>query len=216
MSFPRFLKCFSLANLIFLPAWTEMAPSAGARYFMGYTVGGWGLAALGANLLLTAMLLHLGFQALERIPARMGLFLRRSALFLIAGLAINGIRVAFQDQAYYFNLANQALQLGWPKFLVLYGTPFIFLALFIHFQETRFRRWCATILLILSPLPLVLVSSFATEHPPSGSLPVANGTAQVRPKGLVVFMIFDEWDYNWTFPSRPSHIKLPEVDRFAR
>ncbi|MBK8793336.1 MAG: hypothetical protein IPN59_09295 [Holophaga sp.] len=46
------MKAISLANLILLPVWVEMAPGAGARYLMGYNVGVPGLAALGLNILL--------------------------------------------------------------------------------------------------------------------------------------------------------------------
>jgi hypothetical protein len=212
----RFLKSFSLANLIFLPAWVEMAPGAGPRYFMGYTVGGLGLSALGINILLTALIINLGFYGLEQVPGKKGSMLRSIALFLLSGLAINGIRVSFQDQAYYFDLANQAIQLGWPKFLAIYGSPFIFLALFIHFRVERFRRWGAMLLLLLSPLALIQAASFWKTTTPQNPLPPAVGNATVtRPKGLLVFLIFDEWDYNWTFPFRPAHLHLPEVDRFA-
>ncbi|MBK8793337.1 MAG: sulfatase-like hydrolase/transferase [Holophaga sp.] len=100
---------------------------------------------------------------------------------MVSAVAINGLRVGFGDHAYYFNLANQAIQLGWPKFLLIYGFPFVILAWFIHFQEDRFRR----------------------------------GLAKARPNGLVLLLIFDEWDYNWTFPHRPSNIRMPEVDRFT-
>jgi len=48
----------------------------------------------------------------------------------------------------------------------------------------------------------------------ASSLPPAIGPAQDRPQGLMLFMIFDEWDYNWTFPFRPADIRMPEVDRF--
>ncbi len=211
----RLIKGLSLANLLLLPAWVEMAPGAGARYFMGYSVGALGLMALGMNLALLALLLNFGFRAIERIPAGRLSSLRSLALFLITGLALNGLRVSLQDQAYYFNLALQAAQLGWPRFLVFYGTPFLLLALFIFFQEHRFRRWSATFLLVLSPLPLVQLTSFLPRAHSIKALPPANGQGS-RPKGLVLLFIFDEWDYNWTFPARPAHIALPELDRFAR
>jgi len=160
----RLLKCFSLANLILLPAWVEMLPGAGQRYYMGYTVGAPALAALGTVLLLTALLLYLGSSTLEGLQTRWGSFLRRTLIFLVAGLAINGIRVGLQSQAYVFDLANQVLKLGWTKFLVLYGSPFVLLALFIHLQEARFRKWGAILLLVICPLPLVLGSAFLREH----------------------------------------------------
>lgn len=212
----RLLKAFSLANLILLPAWTEMAPGAGNSYYMGYSPGALAYLALGANLLFTTLVLHLGFDAVEWVPGHLGRVFRGLALYLLAGLAINGIRVSFQDQAYYFNLANQVIQLGWTKFLVLYGSPFLLLALFVYFQEVRFRRWGAFLLLVLSPLPLIQGLSVFTAKTPISILVPANGTATVRPKGIVLFMIFDEWDYTWTFPARPAGMQLPEIDRFRR
>jgi hypothetical protein len=203
-----------LANLIFLPAWMEMMPNAGQRYYMGYSVGAVGLAALGSTIILTAMLLYLGFGALEGRNGTAVSFLRRTLLFLVTSIAINGLRVGLPIQAYVFDLANQVMQLGWTKFLFLYGSPFLLLALFIHLQELRFQRWGSTLLLVLCPLPLVLGSAFITKRPTAAALPPALGTTQAHPKGILVFMIFDEWDYNWTFPYRPSGIQMPEVDRF--
>ncbi|MBK9797949.1 MAG: sulfatase-like hydrolase/transferase [Holophagaceae bacterium] len=212
----RFLKCFSLANLIFLPAWVEMMPGAGQRYYMGYSVDGVALAALGASLLLTALVLHLAYRWLEHRTGWWGRLLRQAGLFLVTGLAINGLRVGLPIQAYVFDLANQVMQLGWTRFLLFYGSPFVLLALFIHFKEERFSHWGARLLLVLCPLPLVTGSTFFTTPKPMEALAPATGIAPVRPKGLTVYMIFDEWDYNWTYPYRPANIPLPELDRFGR
>ena len=183
MNRTRILKAFSLANLIFLPAWTEMAPGAGNSYFMGYSAGAWAYLALGFNLLLTTLILHLGFDAVERVPGRLGRVFRSLVLYLLAGLAINGLRVSLQDQAYYFNLANQVIQLGWKKFLVLYGSPFLLLALFVYFQEVRFRRWGATLLLVLSPLPLIQGLSIFTATPPPAPWRQPRAPPQLVPRG---------------------------------
>lgn len=212
----RLLTCLSLANLIFLPAWVEMMPGAGQRYYMGYSVGAKALAALGTDILLTALVLHLAYRWLEPLSGWWGRLLRHAGLFLVTGLAINGLRVAVPVQAYVFDLANQVMQLGWTRFLLLYGTPFLLLALFIHFREVPFERWGARLLLVLCPLPLVTGTTFFTAPRAPAPLPPAKGTAQVRPKGLVVYLIFDEWDYNWTYPYRPASIPLPELDRFGR
>jgi hypothetical protein len=212
----RLLKCLSLANLIFLPAWVEMMPGAGQRYYMGYSVGVVALAALGISILLTALVLQTAYLWLEDRANWWGRLLRHTALFLVTGLAINGLRVGLPIQAYVFDLANQVMQLGWARFLLLYGSPFVLLALFIHFKEARFSLWGARLLLVLCPLPLVTGSNFFTTPMATEALPPANGIAPIRPKGLTVYMIFDEWDYNWTYPYRPAEIPLPELDRFGR
>lgn len=217
MTFRRFLQLMSLANLIFLPVWVEITPGSGPSYFMGYVAGGWALAALACNLILLMFLLEVGFRFVQGKQGRAWAALRVTFFFTVTGLCINGTRVALQDQAVYFNLAHQALQLGWPKFLCFFGTPFLLLAWWIVVRERAFLVFAGRIGLIFSPLVLVLSLPFLQAVPPGHPLPIPLVTPKPGLRaGPVLLFIFDEWDYSWTFPYRPAGMRLPELDRFVQ
>ena len=192
-----------------------MNPSGGAQYFMGFTVTNHSILALFANILLTAIVIHYASKLVGVIPGQLGVETNKLALFFLTCFAINGIRVGLQYEFYYFNLAHQVLQLGWFKFLIIYASPFVLLWIFLHYSERRFIQVGTGVLLLLSPLPLILGRQFIIRHSDSAPLLPRPNTLRERPKGMVLLMIFDEWDYNWTFPYRPKRLHLPEIDRFA-
>ncbi len=202
----------SLATILFLPPWMELLPDAPGVYTYGYTVSWGAVGALLVNLLILTTLL-LAFGLLKNG------FLTRTMLCFLSLLAVNSLRVALLDQSIYLNLAQMAINLGWRKFLFLYGSPVLALCAWIFWDTARFLRVARFALLILSPLPALLlvrvalplwnrpiVATFPPTAPPP---PRVAGTHPKTP-----LLIFDEMDQTWTFEARPSRLKLPALDRF--
>lgn len=208
------LLALSLASILFLPPWMELLPEAPGAYTYGYSVGWGAVGALLVNLLLLSAL-WLGLSQLKE-----GI-LARIVLCLLSLLIVNSLRVALQDQSVYLNLAQMAINLGWTRFLLLYGSPVLVLWAWILLDTKRFLRVARLALVLLSPLPALLLArvvlpllrvpaTVRVQPPPSTPAPAT--PAGAHPKALL--LIFDEMDQTWAFEARPSRLQLPALDRF--
>lgn len=210
----RGLLALSLGSILFLPPWMELLPEAPGAYTYGYSVGWGAVGALLVNLLAISALLLTLSRLKDGLPSR-------ALLCLLSLLAVNSLRVALQDQSVYLNLAQMAINLGWTRFLLLYGSPILVLWAWILIDTARFLNLARLVLVLLSPLPVLLLgrviqpllrppATARIQTPPAVSAPIPPSGA--RPKALL--LIFDEMDQSWTFEARPTRLHLPALDRF--
>lgn len=209
----RFARAFSLANLILLPAWTEMAPGSALDYFIGLGANWTSILAMLLNAsFLGGLLSFLGRRLQsEGDGARLA---RRLGMLALSGLALNSLRVSFQSQFPALRLAHPIQQLGWPLFTLFYGGGGLLLVWAIWHREAVFHRYTQAALALFLPLPLVLAIPIlwkGRSTRPDSAVTVAEPGPRIGP---ILLLVFDEWDYDWTFAHRPAGMALPSLDRF--
>jgi hypothetical protein len=204
----------SLANLIFLRCWAELLSPEETRIYWLMNVP----APLHyVSLMLDVVLLGTFFCAL------MGGIRRQSRtatrIMLACGLAVlislvNSLRTLIGNPggSLFLRFVEHNLSaLGVLATILLVGA--------LVFGGIRALRPVYKLLLVLSPFlfftfgqSLYRIATFDDRSTRDG--PMASRLAP-KPAGAprVVWVIFDEWDQELTFPERPSRIQLPEIDR---
>ena len=207
----------SLANLVYLRLWAELlAPAPSSVYWLLTPPKPEHLIALMLNVLLLGMALWLGVSWLRQ-KRRWG---RRATI--LAGLAIlislvNSLRtlIGQTGNSLFLKFVEQRA----PALGVAVA---ILMILGVVFGGVRALRPVYRVLLLLSPFVLLSFGQAMYRIATYDPAPMANGAPAPRlpdkPPGSprVIWVIFDEWDQNLTFPDRPSSLQLPEIDRLRR
>jgi hypothetical protein len=205
------LLALSLSNLVFLRSWLELfrlregeeAASPAARTLLWATL---------ASILLLAGVLLIGRRLAQRWGGRAGLTAARCAVLFLVVTPIDfldgqvrPLTDPWMPQWVYLTLWTclllapvlAAVRLG------VYGKPAAY-------------RGIGSGLLVLSPLVVVLAANMIWACfgpvPVRAPEPLAGPVRNPAP-GRVVWVVFDEFDYNLAYTSRPASIHLPELDR---
>ncbi|HXG92277.1 MAG TPA: sulfatase-like hydrolase/transferase [Blastocatellia bacterium] len=115
---------------------------------------------------------------------------------------------------------NCALQIFWPEGKVIIEIAFVALAILIISisdikpWDRKLVRFAATATLILSPFVLLTIGQAAAALTKFSERPLAQPVAREKAGPRVLWMVFDEMDYQIAFSIRPASLELPEFDRF--
>ncbi|HYM06951.1 MAG TPA: sulfatase-like hydrolase/transferase, partial [Terriglobales bacterium] len=210
----RDLACaLSLANLSFLRVWAELLDDDRTYTFWLKTPATPAhFAALMINILILSALIFVAF----RLGRRSGKAVRKliPILFLIVlAILVNNLQelIASPDRSVIFRIAYQ------EAMIIGVGIGIVFVIAYM-ISGTRVLRLVLTLLLLLFPfVPVTFARAIwrMTHYDPSA---FADGTLARPFPGLaarrVVWVIFDEWDQQLTFPDRDASVRLPQIDRF--
>ena len=212
------ITALSLSNLCFLAAWRSVLSPPDPN---GYTLTEYAMWRNYVGLMLDVLLLATLFWSSYAFARRRGqerlLSLARWAFFFVAFAALDVARRQFYGP------------LTAPAFIAIVGkTAFVAIlvvALFlIVFTLARYSRRVISVaqavVLILSPFALMtfsqaawsLVKSRPANAAAKNKSPAYAGNS-IRPATRVLWVIFDELDYQAAFAARPSSVALPELDR---
>jgi hypothetical protein len=211
---PDWLAGFSLANLIFLRCWAELLAPEETRIYWLKSVPA---PAHYVSLMLDVLLLGTFFYALMSGIRRNS----RTAthIMLVSGMVIlvslmNSLRtlIANPGGSLFLRFVTQrAPVIGMMGAILMVGA--------LVFGGIRALRPVYRLLFLVSPFlfftfgqSLYKVAYFNDQ--PTRDGPMASHLAP-KPAGAprVIWVVFDEWDEEMTFPDRPSRIQLPEIDR---
>jgi len=200
-----------MANLIYLRVWGELLESKGASlYWLKAPARPEHFIALMINVILLGLLL-LGWMTGLRARRALALWLMPAGGLLILTSLVNSVRTLAGT-----SLFLRFVERGAPALGVLAA---ILITLALMFGGLRALKPVYALLLLLAPLvPLffgqalyqvrAFDASSAADGPMASWLPPKPASSP-----RVVWVIFDEWDQELTFPERPPSLHLPEIDR---
>lgn len=210
MNREHFAVALSLANLIFLRSWAELLRlrEAGAA---GTPAGRALLCATLLNVLALSSLLLLGRWAAGRLGDRR-LTAARCALLVLVVTPIDYLDWHLRPWAQQF-VPQIIFVVLWTGLMMvpLFGS----LVLALYGKQTIYRAVRA-LLLITAPLAGVLTATQTWSSFGPGSKPIIPQLAGAVPsprQERLIWIVFDEFDYNLAFKSRPQGIEMPELDR---
>ena len=206
----------SASTLLLLNRWQALLPASDVRYYGPWTPT---LASVGALIVLHLLVSLACLVTVRTIWPHIQRFplLRMASLLAAMFLLLSPLR---QPAAYWVPMLNRGVaqaRLGraglWAlSLLVLLGCIGAVLK-----WPRRVERFLGNTLLILTPLPLVLLLKIL---PTLGGVPsplqiteLPDGPAPFR---QLYLLIFDEWDYGWTFAHRPEKLTLPNLDALVK
>lgn len=217
--YPRDLLInLSLANLCCARIWTPLIDKDYLAALMNHSPKPvWLLAAIANVLLLAAVFTGLTTFARNR-PQGSWQRLGRTA-FAVAALwpALEFFWIGAKHNAYLQVFTRAGLKFVVP-FCAVAGTAFALAAWRWH---AAMARRLAVLFIMLSPaLALtfgnVLLQLGARGPDPLAAKVLAPANAAAPRTPHVVWFIFDEWDYRFTFLDRKPDVALPEIDRIAQ
>lgn len=206
--------CLSVASLLFMNAWVELFPGTYDQYLQDYQPSFHALWALWLNTLALATCLYLAHSLASR-SRRFPSLAILGGLLVLAALVDPTRRLITQFSPVFESVVVRRGMETKPLLLLIVtlGTSVGWLIL----RKPNFcHRGLRLLFSILSPLPLFLTVAVIKGIPLESPrlVPPLAATSARWPKAVV--MIFDEWDYEYTFVQRPKQIHLPEVDRFCK
>jgi len=214
-----FLGSLGLANLCALNLWHDIQRLQ-ARFVDYYRAAPAGHALFAGTILvvLASTLVFFAAGLLARRARRPRLRRALGALFMLA----------FVIPAFHLHYVCEGADLspgllGLAKVLVflLYIGVLGSVVFYLASGSERLARAIAALNLVLSPLFFVSVASYAhwavrdsplKENIP-GSPPAPARHAPSEPPARILWLIFDEFDYDFSFAHRPKDLVLPELDR---
>lgn len=198
------LACLGIANLWYLPAWREVGVLFLERtnYFRKDPPTLSYFTSVVLSVLLVTLALFLAYLAIARLWPRH----RRT-------LATVGAGILLALCAYRWPQHNMTLR------LLTAGAPLVSAVLVFRFPGRRLGSLAVKLLAAASLLFFVqagnsLWAYFQAARPVSkfeNALPAPRQAAQAAQR--VVWVVFDELDYELAFPLRPADVELPEIDR---
>jgi hypothetical protein len=218
--FKSFLLCFSLANLLSIPAWQKLfSPDYAYRLYMDLPSQDLGafnyfitiLMTMGAVFLL-GFSFFIGFHWIDSRQSKISRCLKNLAIVSLSLWMLNIVR-------YQTVVSAQWMQEHYLMTSLL-SIALILLLICIYRYQDRFFQIVKTALLITSPF--VLVTYFMAfdraqhvYHYHNVSYPVA-GTLVDSPRthSKIIWIIFDELDLRIAFENRDENLSLPELDKF--
>jgi hypothetical protein len=208
------LIAFSLSNLLFIRDWKRLLYPTNELYHVKLTPYSAEYLGLILSVLLTAAIFLFGFWGIRHSGNGKLILSAKIIFFLIALVALNGIRHQLNE---IFPAAYNYL-----NFLIL--TALLAIGFLSFFKSHNYffdsARWfCLT----LSPLLLLTfilgIGGTLTNHP-EDETPIENQLSAIPArekstvKSRVVWIIFDEFDYAVPFEKRA--VSLPEFEKFKQ
>jgi sulfatase-like protein len=212
------ITALSLSNLCFLAAWRSALYSSDPK---GYNLTDHAMWRNSVGLMLDVLLLATLFWAAYAFARRRGqerlLSLARWVFLFVAFAALDGARRQF-----YGPLTAPAFMavVGKTAFIALLVGVFSLVVFTLSRHSRRVISVAQAVILILSPFALMTFSqavwSIVKNRPVNAAAknkPAADAGNNTRPANRVLWVIFDELDYQAAFAARPSSVELPELDR---
>lgn len=213
----RLLLSLSAANLLLFRCWQALLPGSTDQYFGAWTPTLASISALLALMVITTIVIYaISWIIYDRLQPS-GLVM--TTLHVLALVVLqHPLREAITGSYSHLNLFILKSLVGRPAF---YATALVLVAFAIHLVHTwptQAERLGRSLLLLLLPLPLVCLGSILF-HTRAGGGPIAQVTTFTPggfpPARQLYLIVFDEWDYGWTFAHRPTDLSLPHLDAFA-
>jgi Sulfatase len=212
------ITSLSLSNLCFLAAWRSALYSPDPN---GYSLTGYSMWRNSVGLMLDVLLLATLFWAsyafarsrrLERLLA-----IARWVFLFVVFAALDVARRLF-----YGPLTAPAFiaDVGKTAFIAILIGVFFLIVFTLARHSRRVISVAQAVVLILSPFALMTFSqavwALAKNRPADAAAKnksAADAGNNIRPVTRVLWVIFDELDYQAAFAGRPSSVELPELDR---
>ena len=203
--------CLSFANLCFLSIWAAFQDRT-MLYYRSIPPGYAEVAAVTADVVLMGALLYLGVLGVERSRNRWVQGAARIAFLGAMLVPLRNIRwAAFEE------VSTRGLRTFLGRGGIVLSVILILVAVVIW--NRRLVKVAAVFLLILAPLLPInvfrsLEMAYSLKQGAYRELPPPPD-ARDRPVAAkrVVVLLFDELDYRAAFSSRPTGLRLPELDR---
>jgi hypothetical protein len=193
----------SFANLIYLRAWADLIPFRSSDLYVRKTIPGFSLYfALVGDVLAVSLLIFLLICFAPRMPA----WLRR--VLPVAAIAMMALSTSF--------LRAQLLHLAPAKVLAL---PLALLFAVAAVLAFRFSSMAVRLLkgVALAATPCIAVTFLAPLYYLSGPSPLPPDPPLAKrlagsPPVRILWIVFDDWDQQLTFPNRAPGTNLPQLD----
>jgi len=212
------ITALSLSNLCFLAAWRSALFPPDPN---GYTLSEYAMWRNSVGLMLDVLLLATLFWASYAFARRRGqerlLSTARWVFLFVAFAALDVARRQF-----YGPLTAPAFiaVVGKTAFIAILVVAFFLIVFTLARYSRRVISVTQAVVLILSPFALMTFSQAAwplvKSRPANAAAknkPAAFAGNNIRPATRVLWVIFDELDYQAAFAARPSSVALPELDR---
>jgi len=218
----RYLGCLSFANLCALNLWHD-SQRLQPRFVDYYRAAPAGHTMVAATLLVVLTLSVVFFAIVS-----LGLRVTQPRLALTLRTAVT---LTFLFPVYLLDYVVRSSDLTGPSFLAAKAVVYLgyvgvvsAAVLYAVLQKEGAFRVLLGVNQALVPLLLVTLaghmwSAFGQEKFSAGShLASRTGVRRARPSGhpRILWVLFDEFDYNLGFVSRPASLDLPEFDRLRR
>ena len=209
------LLSLSLANLCFLSPWLVLLNPAHYAYYNWPEYPGFiEFIALGVAIVLLTLLFWVAANVVHKARSRSLLITSRLLLLLSLVLPLNSFLADYANiSVFEFLQAHR-----WLMLPTLALSAVMVLVIFLF--NRPLTRIATTLLIILSPLCLVnLVSAIKLRNAHISTEafhdrhPATTVTTRLNTPHIV-WIVFDEFDQNTAFVSRPPSLRLPEFDRF--
>lgn len=213
----KLLVAFSLSNLCFLQGWSLLLSSSShSHYYYWANFPGWSeLIALIINVFIFTLIFFAAYKIVKRqnnpTLNKITQILFLLLLLFILNTTRNQMRITFQDFVMHVSLA------GVIAILLLCLTGIFFLFKFV--EISRLIHFLLNVVLIFSLFGLIAFSQAVFANFKYGNA-MSNAKKfkpqrqnSLKTKQRIVWFIFDEFDENVAFISRPNSIALPEFDR---
>lgn len=212
------ITALSLSNLCFLAAWRSALYSSDPK---GYNLTDHAMWRNSVGLMLDVLLLATLFWAAYAFARRRGqerlLSMARWVFLFVAFAALDVARRQF-----YGPLTAPAFiaVVGKTAFIASLVVAFFLIVFTLSRHSRRVISVAQAVVLILSPFALMTFSqaawSLVKSRPANAAAKnksAANAGNNIRPAARILWVIFDELDYQAAFAARPSSVALPELDR---
>jgi hypothetical protein len=208
------LVAFSLANLVFLRCWEELlSPEVTRIYWLKGSVAPIQYVSVMLDVILLGAVFYAVLEGVRKESRTAHRVLVLLGL-LVLGSLVNSLRtlVANPGTSLFLRFVEQRA----PVIGIVIA---IILVAALVFGGVRALLPVYRLLILLSPFLLFTFGQAAYRIANFDPNAVHDGPMAKRlpakPSGSprVVWVIFDEWDQELTFPERPSRIQLPELDR---
>ncbi|WP_243317487.1 sulfatase-like hydrolase/transferase [Geothrix paludis] len=213
----RLLLSFSAANLLLFRCWQALLPGSTDQYFGAWNPTITSVAAL-LFLVTTATIAIYILSWIVYKKARLS-GLPRSGFHVLALVILqHPIRETLTGSYSHLNLFILKSLIGRPVFYTVSLTLVVVAFFLIHRWPSQAEHLSRSALLLLLPLPLLCLGSILLQvRPGDGVVPQVTALAPGPPPARQLYLIvFDEWDYGWTFAHRPESLLLPHLDAFAK
>ena len=193
-------RALSLANLCFIAAWVGLLDTTynipGFDQYLGLII----------DVLLLSVVFWAAISLARRAKNQLALRVARLVFPLLLLVPFNGIiQIVAPDKKAVVELVAVVLAIG------------IISLSDIEPWNRHIIRSAATITLLLFPFFLITMGQAAFSLTKFSDKPQAPAVSAVKAPGpRVIWLVFDEMDYQIAFAKRPDTLQLPEFDRFRR
>jgi len=212
----RLLLSLSAANLLLFRCWQALLPGSTDQYFGAWTPTAASISALLALVAATTALIYAVSILVYKQTRPSGL--ARTTFHVLALIVLqHPLREALTGSYSHLNLFILKSLVGHQAFYATALVLVIIAFLVIHRWPTRTERLGRNLLFVLLPLPLACLGPILFHARSGGGAisQVSAATPGPSPTQQLYLIVFDEWDYGWTFAHRPPGLSLPHMDAFA-